>query len=147
VKDGIIALHQEVVGLLQSVLMNTVPVVAVDASWDDVYAGNFRCIVNGHTLTIFNDCDEFDYVDRVEMADGRTADYADFEVNPVDAFTLGERDEIKAVLKAAKLAIDNEMDIIKARVALLSRQYDTLERIMNSILRTFERDKKAEDAK
>lgn len=45
---------------------------AVQHSWKGVFCGNveFRTS-DGWTIVVFNDCDEFDYVDRAEAPDGR----------------------------------------------------------------------------
>jgi hypothetical protein len=43
----------------------------------NVYAGNVVYVSgNGWTLTIFNDANEFDYVDEVASPDGRVASFA-----------------------------------------------------------------------
>jgi hypothetical protein len=43
-----------------------------------IYAGNVRYTAsNGWIITVFNDCNDFDYVDSVEATDGRTLDFDD----------------------------------------------------------------------
>lgn len=40
------------------------------------YCGNVEFLLsNGWTVTVFNDCDSFDYVDSVRAPDGRVAEY------------------------------------------------------------------------
>lgn len=42
----------------------------------DTYAGNVPYVAsNGWRITIFNDCNDWDYVDRVETPDGRRLDF------------------------------------------------------------------------
>jgi hypothetical protein len=42
----------------------------------DIYAGNVSYTAsNGWCITIFNDCNDWDYVDRVTTADGRSVDF------------------------------------------------------------------------
>jgi hypothetical protein len=49
----------------------------------DVYAGNVSYSAsNGWRITIFNDCNEWDYVDRVQTADGRSLDFDSIESMP-----------------------------------------------------------------
>ena len=52
--------------------------IALRAEYDpqDVYAGNVPYMAsNGWRITIFNDCNEWDYVDEVITADGRSVDF------------------------------------------------------------------------
>ena len=46
----------------------------------DIYAGNvpYRAS-NGWRITIFNDCNDWDYVDQVIAADGRTLDFDEID--------------------------------------------------------------------
>lgn len=77
------------------------PIVALGESWDEVCAGNvvFRCL-DGTWLTVFNDCDCFDYIDRVEWPDGTITDYGDLYP---DGGNLWEpdREALERRLKAA----------------------------------------------
>ena len=46
----------------------------------DIYAGNVAYNAsNGWRITIFNDCNEWDYVDRVIAADGRSLSFDEIE--------------------------------------------------------------------
>jgi hypothetical protein len=40
-------------------------------SWTDVYAGDVTFVApSGHVVVVFNDCDDWDYIDRIEAPDG-----------------------------------------------------------------------------
>lgn len=46
----------------------------------DVYAGNvFYTASNGWTIVVFNDCNEWDYLDSIRTNDGRVIDHDDME--------------------------------------------------------------------
>lgn len=46
----------------------------------DIYAGNVPYVAsNGWRIKIFNDCNEWDYVDSVETADGRKLNFDDID--------------------------------------------------------------------
>jgi hypothetical protein len=46
----------------------------------DIYAGNVTyTATNGWRITIFNDCNEWDYVDKAITADGRSVDFDSIE--------------------------------------------------------------------
>src|SRR5262245_61185316 len=48
-----------------------------------VYAGNVRYAAsNGWTLVVFNDANEWDYIDSVEAADGRKLDFDALDAMP-----------------------------------------------------------------
>lgn len=45
-----------------------------DRSWDETYAGDVAFVTPcGHTVVVFNDCDEWDYIDSIEAPDGSVA--------------------------------------------------------------------------
>jgi hypothetical protein len=47
-----------------------------DADPQDVYAGNVTYAAsNGWQIRIFNDCNEWDYIDRIETPDGRNVGF------------------------------------------------------------------------
>jgi len=51
-----------------------------EADPQDIYAGNVPYVAsNGWHIRIFNDCNEWDYVDHVETADGRLLDFDDID--------------------------------------------------------------------
>lgn len=56
---------------------------------EEVYAGNVAYEANnGWFIVVFNDCNEWDYIDHILDAEGNVADFdeilADYEANPVD---------------------------------------------------------------
>jgi hypothetical protein len=51
----------------------------------DVYAGDVSYVCsNGWSLTIFNDANELDYIDRVSSPDGRVASFDELELTEGD---------------------------------------------------------------
>lgn len=72
--------RQAVIQLLADIASGTLTLAVAPGtqSWHDVFAGNVLFDVsNGARLCIFNDCDEFDYVDQVTLPDGQTFGYHD----------------------------------------------------------------------
>jgi hypothetical protein len=65
----------ELQAFLDAIETHAIDLVA-DVDPQDVYAGDvvYRAS-NGWTLTIFNDANEYDYVDRVTSADGRETQF------------------------------------------------------------------------
>lgn len=49
-----------------------------ESTWVDVYAGNVFYLVNGWEVVVFNDCDDWDYIDSVIHPDGRKGEYEDW---------------------------------------------------------------------
>lgn len=47
-------------------------------TWKAVYAGEVAYAVGGWQVSVFNDCDSWDYIDSVEAPDGRTGEYEDW---------------------------------------------------------------------
>ncbi len=62
-----------------------------------VYAGNVEYIAdNGWRIVIFNDADEWDYIDNVTAADGRTADFEKIELmSTVNSYEPTEKTALK----------------------------------------------------
>lgn len=59
----------------------------------DVYAANVDYTAsNGWTLTIFNDCNEWDYIDHLRTADGRECDFEEIfaHMRAADAYRPSE---------------------------------------------------------
>jgi hypothetical protein len=75
---------EELVAFFRAVETHAVDLVA-DSDPQDVYAGNvvYRAS-NGWVLTVFNDANEFDYVDEVVASDGRSADLDHLETMGLD---------------------------------------------------------------
>jgi hypothetical protein len=55
-----------------------VPRVVGD-NWKDTYAGNVDYEVGGWKVSVFNDCDCWDYIDRIEAPDGRWGEYSNWK--------------------------------------------------------------------
>lgn len=55
--------------------------------WSEVYAGNVEYEAsNGWKLAIFNDCDEWDYIDQITTADGRQINYDEIYGTELDSY-------------------------------------------------------------
>lgn len=49
-----------------------------ECNWKYVYAGNVHYLVDGWQVAVFNDCDDWDYIDSVVHPDGREGEYEDW---------------------------------------------------------------------
>lgn len=93
----------EVAGMLKAIASGDSDIRVSGGTWNEVFAGNVAFIIDEkHTLVIFNDCDDFDYVDCVTMDNGRLGDFDDWLEMPPDEM-LTEK-EYKACLKAFREA-------------------------------------------
>ena len=54
----------------------------VGDSWDTVYCGDVEYLVDGWKITIFNDCNSWDYIDSAESPDGRRGEFEDWVHDP-----------------------------------------------------------------
>jgi hypothetical protein len=55
-----------------------------DRDPQDIYAGNVHyTATNGWHITVFNDANEWDYIDCIQTSDGRLLDFSEIEVMPV----------------------------------------------------------------
>lgn len=71
-------------------------------AWNDVYAGDVHFMIAGYHVAIFNDCDEFDYVDSARAPDGRTCHFDDWQTegkNPVDLLDEPERASLHEIFR------------------------------------------------
>lgn len=94
----------ELVELFRKAIRREVKVVALGASWKNVYAGDVRFRIGDYTVTIFNDCNELDYVDSARAPDGREGDFdAWFDANqePVSLLTKLEFQQLENLLEGA----------------------------------------------
>lgn len=68
---------EEVAELLRQAIRGEVAVKLAHAewTWEGTYAGDVGFVVGDWRVTIFNDCDELDYIDSVTAPDGRTGDF------------------------------------------------------------------------
>jgi len=90
---------------LRDVIAGRDSITLTGESWDDTFAGNVEfAFANGDRVVIFNDCDEFDYVDLFIPVNGEpTTDFdAWIERNPTDLLSDDEHAEITRIFKAAK---------------------------------------------
>lgn len=71
--------------LLHQIADGTLTVRVVGQSWHQTFAGDVVFAVSdGSNLTIFNDCDAFDYVDTVMFTDGQRGDFDDWPDGELD---------------------------------------------------------------
>lgn len=94
---------REIAELFRKVISGTAAIEPDGESWDEVYAGNFGCTIDGYELTIFNDCDSVDYVDSATSPDGREGDFDSWfhaKEEPVSLLSDEEIDSLAAALKA-----------------------------------------------
>lgn len=70
---------EEVADLLHKIAAGEITLRVVGETWDECYAGDVTFeLSSGDKLVIFNDCDDFDYVDSVRLVDGREGDFDDW---------------------------------------------------------------------
>jgi hypothetical protein len=94
----------ELVELFRKAIRREVKVVALGASWKQVYAGDVRFRIGDYTVTIFNDCNELDYVDSAIAPDGREGDFeawANQNLEPVSLLTELEYQQLENLLERA----------------------------------------------
>ena len=70
----------ELLEFLKAIEEGTIPLQPEECIPQDIYAGNvpYRAS-NGWRITIFNDCNEWDYVDHVSAPDGRSLSFDEIE--------------------------------------------------------------------
>lgn len=74
--------QQEVLQFLKAIETGAV-VLQPELDPQEVYAGNVPYAANnGWHITIFNDANEWDYVESIQTADGRVADFEDIDDMP-----------------------------------------------------------------
>lgn len=71
---------EEIVDLLRRVGNGeVVPRLAnPERTWRDTYCGEVDFLVDGWQVAVFNDCDDFDYIDSAIAPDGRTGKFEDW---------------------------------------------------------------------
>ena len=72
-------------------------------SWGGIYAGNFRVLIDGWELLIYNDCDELDYCEECISPDGRRWSFdsgARFGTDPTALLSTWEHHTLEKLLKA-----------------------------------------------
>ena len=75
---------KEVQGLLRRVGDGEVMPKLAGRGWSDIFCGNVEFNVDGWIVIIFNDSDEFDYIDSVVAPDGRRGCFDDWFGLPDD---------------------------------------------------------------
>ena len=73
--------HLEVVDILRKVAKGeVVPRLKYPKnSWEEVYAGSVIYLLGGFEISIFNDCDSFDYIEYIMSVDGnRRGEFLDW---------------------------------------------------------------------
>lgn len=96
----------ELVELFRKAIRREVKIVAIGTSWKDVYAGNVRFRIGGYTVTIFNDCNELDYIDSATAPDGREGDFDTWDnasAEPVSLLTDLEHLQLENLLERASV--------------------------------------------
>ncbi|MCP4194408.1 MAG: hypothetical protein GY880_19785 [Planctomycetaceae bacterium] len=74
--------ESELLAFLASIESGSVKLNPLDEP-QSIYAGNVRYSAdNGWRITIFNDANEWDYIDLIETTDGRSIDYDRIEQMP-----------------------------------------------------------------
>lgn len=78
---------QEILDFLHQIEEGVVTLKATHEP-QDVYAGNVQYVAsNGWKIVVFNDCNEWDYIDFIETPDGRQIDYETLSEDPeLDAY-------------------------------------------------------------
>jgi probable phosphoglycerate mutase len=92
----------EIAELFRRAIRGEVKVEAVSSDWG--YCGDARIVIAGYDLTIFNDCDELDYVDSATAPDGRHTEFEewwDAADSPVDMLSDEEIAEMERLLENA----------------------------------------------
>lgn len=105
--DGLAISNEEVVVLLRRMASGKVLLQTIGPTWNEMYAGDVVFLVEGWRVTIFNDCDSFDYVDHIVAPDGREVDFSDWwpdggdDNSPEHVLTSDERNQLEEQLKKA----------------------------------------------
>lgn len=61
---------------LQSIDRGETPLIVSGPNWDQAWCGDVTFVTpNGWTFVVFNDCDEWDYLDTVTSPAGESLDY------------------------------------------------------------------------
>lgn len=72
-KSWPVSTEEELLEFLKAIEEGTIALQPEECIPQDIYAGDVPYTAsNGWRITIFNDCNEWDYVDRVIAADGRS---------------------------------------------------------------------------
>lgn len=70
--------------------------------WDEVFAGNVEFVAGKYEITVFNDCDSFDYIDSVRYG-GKESDFDVIDSYGIwEEFTDSEHDRLEEIFKDAR---------------------------------------------
>ncbi len=74
--------ESEVIEFLKAIADGSIR-LSPEAEPQRIYAGDVSYVAsNGWRITVFNDCNTWDYIDRVQASDGRAADFDALEEMP-----------------------------------------------------------------
>ncbi len=100
----------ELAELFRRALRGEVKVFTVGASWTEIYASIVEVRIDGYKLVIFNDCNQFDYVDHAIAPDGREGDFDDWffsDTDPVQMLTDDEQTRLETLMEAAPVVAED----------------------------------------
>jgi len=84
----------EAEAFLQAVVRGEITLTPERLTPQEVYCGNVRFLAsNGWSVTVFNGCDEFKYIDDVVDLDGRFLDYNELYWEKSDVFAARQNNE------------------------------------------------------
>lgn len=72
-------------------------------TWGKLYAGMFMVDIEGWSITIFNDCDEFDYCEQCVCTDRRSWSFDSgdrYGTDPIALLSTWEQQSLHRMLKA-----------------------------------------------
>lgn len=71
-------------------------------TWDECFAGNVDFISGKYELTVFNDCDSFDYIDSIRYG-GKEANFEKiYNYSIWKEFSDSEKNRLEEIFKAAR---------------------------------------------
>ena len=94
----------EIANLFRKAIRHEVKIEALGESWKSVYAGDVRFRIGDYLVTIFNDCNELDYIDSATAPDGREGDFDAWwnsETEPLTLLTAQEYQQLENLLESA----------------------------------------------
>lgn len=134
--------REEVRDLLLRVAKLEVEPKLIGDSWTEVYAGNVAFDVDGWRVEVFNDCDAWDYIDKVVAPDGREGQYEDWSLSAEEEdeqWTTGQPDDalgelkwqvVEIVIKAAGGDLDGLDDRRRIRKRIVDASVELFKRLM-----------------
>ena len=81
----------EVAEMLRAVARDELKVQVVNQTWNEAESGNVQFKVADWAIWVFNDCGDFDYIDRVIAPDGRVGEFDNWWPN-LPEYGLSEAD-------------------------------------------------------